>query len=352
MCFSQTGSRQRTAGLLHKTRYLPVTGNLGVHSMLFLLLPALPVNLIVGYSLSSCLAVKKIETDIAELNLNDPQGDHVNQQKLRQTLYDIIFGFESKAGRLFDLVLIYAILISVLAVMLDSVQSISEPYGTKLLAIEWFFTILFTIEYGLRIYSSPNPWAYVRSFYGIVDLLSIIPTYLTFFFPGARSLLVVRLLRVLRIFRVLKLARYMGESNILLRSLAMSRRKILIFFASLLIMATIIGSLMFLIEGPQNGFTSIPTSIYWTIVTITTVGYGDITPLTPLGKALAAMAMLIGYSIIAVPTGIVTSELASEMQRERSTTVCPNCNRGSHERDSQYCRFCGADLPERVSPLA
>lgn len=265
---------------------------------------------------------------------------------LRQKLYDVIFGTESKAGRRFDVVLIGAILISVGAVMLESVEAVSALYGRELIGIEWFFTVVFTIEYGLRIYSSPNRWAYLRSFYGIVDLLSIVPTYLSFFFPGARSLLVIRLLRVLRIFRVLKLSRYMGESNILLRSMTMARRKIAIFFASILVLATIIGSLMFLIEGPENGFTSIPISIYWTVVTVTTVGYGDIIPATPFGKALATMAMLIGYSIIAVPTGIVTAELATEMQRERNTRVCPNCGHAGHERDARYCRFCSAEFPE------
>lgn len=268
-------------------------------------------------------------------------------QSFREKTFEVIFGTDTPAGKLFDLALIWAILFSVLAVILDSVHPLSEAYGSTFLTVEWFFTILFTIEYGLRIYSSPNPWAYVRSFYGIVDLLSILPSYLAFFFPGARSLLVVRLLRVLRIFRILKLMRYVGESNILLRSFALSRRKIFVFFASMLVMATIIGSLMFLIEGPPNGFTSIPTSIYWTIVTITTVGYGDITPLTPFGKTLAAMAMLIGYSIIAVPTGIVTAELAGELQRERDMIICPNCNRGGHERDSEFCRFCGSEFPER-----
>lgn len=276
------------------------------------------------------------------------RGDSVDQPdaRVRDWLYDVIFGTESKAGKRFDLFLIFAILFSVLAVMLDSVASISEDWGTELLAIEWLFTFLFTVEYGLRIYSSPNPLAYVRSFYGIVDLLSIIPTYLAFFFPGARSLLVIRLLRVLRIFRVLKLARYIGESNILLRSLITSRRKVFVFFASVLVLATIIGSLMFLIEGRQNGFTSIPTSIYWTIVTITTVGYGDIIPATAWGKALASVAMLVGYSIIAVPTGIVSAELAVEIQRDRNTIICPNCNHTGHERDARYCRFCGAEFPE------
>lgn len=271
----------------------------------------------------------------------------MNRPRLRQVLYDVVFGTESTMGKRFDILLICAILLSVLAVMLDSVESVSNAYGTELLIVEWFFTVLFTIEYGVRIYISPNSWAYIRSFYGIVDLLSIIPTYLTFFFPGARSLLVIRLLRVLRIFRVLKLARYIGESNILLRSLMTSRRKVFVFFTSILVLTTIIGSLMFLIEGRKNGFTSIPMSIYWTIVTITTVGYGDIVPATPWGKVLSTITMLVGYSIIAVPTGIITAELATELQRDRNLKICPNCGHMGHERDANYCRFCGAPFPDQ-----
>ncbi|MGI1678846.1 MAG: ion transporter [Cellvibrionaceae bacterium] len=267
---------------------------------------------------------------------------------LRKKLYDIIFGTESPAGKRFDLVLIYIIILSVVAVSLDSIGAIASNYKTLLVIAEWAFTIAFTLEYLVRIYCSPKPWAYIRSFYGIVDFLSIIPTYLTFFLPQASYLIVFRLLRVLRIFRVLKLARYIGETNILLRSLAMSRRKVLVFFSSVLVLATIIGSLMFIVEGPENGFTSIPTSIYWSIVTITTVGYGDITPHTVIGKFLAAATMLIGYSIIAVPTGILTAEIASEIQRERNHKVCPNCNHSGHEKDAKYCRVCGVKFIEKT----
>lgn len=267
---------------------------------------------------------------------------------LKKKLYDVIFGTESPAGKRFDLMLITMIVLSVVAVSLDSIDSISADYKTMLFIAEWFFTIAFTLEYFVRIYCSPKPWAYMRSFYGIVDLLSIIPTYLTLFLPQASYFIVVRLLRVLRIFRVLKLARYIGETNILIRSLLMSRRKVFVFFSSVLVLATIIGSLMFIVEGPENGFTSIPTSIYWCIVTITTVGYGDITPHTILGKFLAAATMLIGYSIIAVPTGILTAEIASEMQRERNHKVCPNCNHSGHERDAKYCRKCGVKFIEKT----
>ncbi len=271
-----------------------------------------------------------------------------SNQALRKKLYAIIFGTESPAGKRFDIVLICIIILSVVAVSLDSIDAIAVNYKTLLIVAEWIFTIAFTLEYLVRIYCSPKPWAYIRSFYGVVDFLSIMPTYLTFFLPQASYLIVFRLLRVLRIFRVLKLARYIGETNVLLRSLAMSRRKVLVFFSSVLVLATIIGSLMFIVEGPENGFTSIPTSIYWSIVTITTVGYGDITPHTIIGKFLAAATMLIGYSIIAVPTGILTAEIASEIQRERNHKVCPNCNHSGHERDAKYCRVCGVKFVEKT----
>lgn len=266
------------------------------------------------------------------------------KEGLRGTLYSVIFGTETPAGKHFDMVLIYAIVISVVAVMLDSVGGFAENYHYELLMVEWFFTILFTIEYGLRIYCSPHPWRYVRSFYGIVDLFSILPTYLGFFVVDANNLLVIRLLRILRIFRVLKLIRYLREANVLLRAMLMSRRKILVFFSSVLVLSVIFGSLMFIVEGPAHGFTSIPKSIYWTIVTITTVGYGDITPQTPLGQVVAAMAMLTGYSIIAVPTGILTAELTQEIQRDRISRQCKACLRGGHDHDASHCKFCGAKL--------
>jgi len=263
---------------------------------------------------------------------------------LRETLYTVIFGTETPAGKHFDMVLIYAILISVLAVMLDSVGGFAENYHFELLVVEWFFTILFTIEYGLRIYCSPHPWRYVRSFYGIVDLFSILPSYLGFFVVDANNLLVIRLLRILRIFRILKLIHYLREANVLLRAMLMSRRKILVFFCSVLVLSVIFGSMMFIVEGPEHGFTSIPKSIYWTIVTITTVGYGDITPQSTLGQIVAAMVMLTGYSIIAVPTGILTAELTQEIQRDRLGRQCKACQRGGHDLDAWHCKFCGAKL--------
>lgn len=267
---------------------------------------------------------------------------------LRERLYTIIFGTDTPAGKLFDLVLIYTILFSVVVVILDSVNALSSHYGRYLKWIEWGLTLLFTAEYLLRIYCSPNPWKYVRSFYGIVDLLSILPTYLGLIYTDISYLLIIRLLRVLRVFRVLKLIRYIGEANILARSLLMSRRKILVFFSFVLVLAIIFGSLMFVVEGPANGFTSIPRSVYWTVVTITTVGYGDITPHTILGQLIAALVMLTGYSIIAVPTGIFTAEIAQEMQRQRNLKHCQNCHKSGHEADAEYCRHCGAELPESL----
>ena len=268
----------------------------------------------------------------------------MSQSPLQKKINEIIFGWETPAGRLFDLVLIYAIVVSVVLLMLESVVWIAELYRPELRILEWTFTVIFTLEYGARLYSARNPWRYMCSFYGLVDLLSILPTYLALFVPGANHLLIIRLLRVLRIFRILKLVRYLSEANILGRAMVQSRRKILIFFSTVLVLSTIFGSLMYAIEGPSNGFSSIPKSIYWTIVTITTVGYGDITPQTPLGQVIAALAMLTGYSIIAIPTGILTAELAQEMQRERIGQACKNCNKSGHDRDAVHCKYCGARM--------
>lgn len=268
----------------------------------------------------------------------------MNQQQLREKMHEVIFGTETPWGKRFDEILIMCILLSVIAVMLDSIEWISVPYKPYLTTAEWVFTVLFTIEYLVRIYCSPKPLGYVVSVLGLVDLLSILPTYLSLLLPGASYLMTIRLLRVLRVFRVLKLVRFMSEENILVRSVLLARRKVIVFFVSVLVMSTVIGSVMFLVEGPANGYTNIPKSIYWTIVTITTVGYGDISPQTTMGQFIASFAMLLGYSIIAVPTGILTAELAQEMQRERDHRSCPNCGRGGHDRDSTYCRYCGVRL--------
>lgn len=269
------------------------------------------------------------------------------QETARQYLYRVIFGTDTPAGKGFDLVLIYCIFISVGVVMLDSLQVFSESYGPYLLAAEWVFTLLFTLEYGVRIYCSPKRWRYITSFYGVIDLLAILPTYLGLIFGGANYLTVIRLLRVLRIFRVLKLIRYLEEANLLMRAIAASRRKILVFFATVAVIATVFGALMFVVEGPEHGFTSIPVSVYWTIVTITTVGYGDIIPQTTLGKIIASLAMLTGYSIIAVPTGLLTAELNQELTRERNKMICTGCGAVGHERDAKHCKYCGETLPEK-----
>ena len=273
-----------------------------------------------------------------------PSSQGPEKSTLRQTLYDIIFGTETPAGKFFDVALIYVIILSVSLLMLDSVAEVKLRFSESLFFFEWFFTIIFTIEYGVRIYCSPNRWAYIRSFYGVIDLLSTIPSYLSLFIPGANYLLIFRLLRVLRIFRVLKLVRYLSEANSLIRTMYQIRRKIIVFFFVVLNLAVIFGSLMYIVEGPNNGFTSIPKSIYWTIVTITTVGYGDITPHTILGQIIASLAMLTGYSIIAVPTGIFTAELAHEMSRARNMIFCPNCGKQGHEKAALYCDKCSGKL--------
>ncbi|MEZ5529920.1 MAG: ion transporter [Porticoccaceae bacterium] len=265
-------------------------------------------------------------------------------QYLRQELYRIIFGTDTPAGQRFDIFLIYAILISVLAVILNTVDALSSRYATTFFAVEWVFTGIFTIEYALRIFCSPNRRRYLFSFYGIIDLISIIPSYLALVVTGAHYLMIIRLVRVLRIFRVLKLVRYLSEADVLIRSLYQARRKISVFFFAVLVLSTLFGCLMYVVEGPDNGFSSIPISIYWTIVTITTVGYGDITPHTVVGQFISTLAMLTGYSIIAIPTGIITAELASEIQREKSLYPCPNCVKAGHDRDAVHCKWCGAYL--------
>jgi len=276
--------------------------------------------------------------------MNEPSSPEKTNATLREQLYDIIFGTETPAGKLFDIVLIYFIILSVGLLMLDSVAGVRLRIGDYMGYLEWFFTIIFTMEYITRVYCSPNRWSYIRSFYGVIDLLSTLPSYLSLFIPGANYLLIFRLLRVLRIFRVLKLVRYLTEANSLIRTMYQIRRKIIVFFFVVLNLAVIFGSLMFIVEGPENGFTSIPKSIYWTIVTITTVGYGDITPHTILGQIIASLAMLTGYSIIAVPTGIFTAELAHEMSRERNLIFCPNCGKQGHDKIAHYCDRCGSKV--------
>jgi voltage-gated potassium channel len=262
----------------------------------------------------------------------------------RQQLHEVIFGAETTAGKTFDVLLIISILVSVVIVMLDSVHTISTAHGELLYRLEWFFTILFTVEYLLRLVCVNQPLRYAASFFGVIDLLAIIPTYLSLFLPGSQFLLVIRILRVLRIFRVLKLAKYLGEANLLLRALRASSRKITVFLFTVLILVIVFGALIYLIEGEKNGFTSIPRSIYWAIVTMTTVGYGDISPKTSLGQALASMVMIIGYSIIAVPTGIVTAEITHRYKKNISTRSCPGCGASDHDDAADYCQHCGTEM--------
>lgn len=262
---------------------------------------------------------------------------------LASRLHNIIFEADTPAGRWFDIALIGTIVASVFVVMLDSVGSIRVQYHKVLVLFELGFTLLFTCEYLLRIYCVRRPFAYIFSFYGIIDLLSILPTWLAIIIPNTQYLIVLRLLRVLRIFRVLKLAPYISESAQLVIALRASRRKITIFFFFVLTLATLFGALLYVIEGEKNGFTSIPRSIYWAIVTLTTVGYGDISPRTNLGQGIASFVMVLGYSILAVPTGIVSAEMMRTRQAEPERS-CPQCEKGGHTPDAQYCKFCAAEL--------
>ncbi len=256
----------------------------------------------------------------------------------------VIFEANTPAGKAFDVGLIICIIASVLAVMLDSVPWIHSRFGEEFYIAEWFFTILFTIEYGLRLWCIQNTALYARSFYGIIDLLGIIPTYLSLFVAGTQYLLVIRVLRVLRVFRVLRMVRYVGEAELLVQALRASSRKIIVFISTVVALVIIFGSLMYLIEGEEHGFTSIPKSIYWAIITLTTVGYGDIAPVTPLGQGLASFIMIMGYGIIAVPTGIVTLELSEASRRSANTRTCPACSAEGHTREATYCWRCGEHL--------
>lgn len=269
-----------------------------------------------------------------------------DQSHLRKTLNSVIFGTTTPAGKLFDLWLIAAILVSVAIVVLDSVVALSDFYHRLFSMMEWFFTFLFTIEYLTRIYCHPNRWRYIKSFWGLIDFISILPSYLTLFFVGTSYLAVIRLARVIRIFRVLELFQYTTEIRTLSHSLAYSRKKMLIFCVALLILTVFFGALMYAVEGAENGFTSIPKSMYWAIVTLTTVGYGDISPQTPLGQALSSIIMLTGYSmIIIVPTTIIVGELGKEADNQKKSISCPECGKVGHDIDARFCRSCGGELP-------
>lgn len=258
-------------------------------------------------------------------------------------LHEVIFEADTRAGKWFDIILLIAILLSVATVMLESVNSIANVYGTELRIIEWTFTIFFTIEYFARIFSLGKPLKYVFSFYGIIDLISLIPTYLGLFVAGTHTLTVIRSIRLLRVFRILKLVQFIGEANVLMKALKASRAKITVFLFAVLSLTFILGTVMYLIESPESGFTSIPRSIYWAIVTLTTVGYGDITPETVLGQTLASLIMIIGYAIIAVPTGIVGAEL-SKADTSSNTQSCPQCSLEGHDDDAKFCKYCSAEL--------
>lgn len=273
----------------------------------------------------------------------------INRQKetlsgWRLKTHEIIYEAETPEGKYFDLLLIACIIGSLFCVVLESVESIATQYGPLLLALEKAFTVLFTIEYLLRLWSVVRPLRYATSFFGVIDLLAVLPSYLSSFIPGTRYFLVIRSLRLLRVFRVLKLARYMDEGHLLMHALTASRVKISVFFFTVLNLVVIIASLMYVVEGAENGFTSIPTSMYWTVVTLTTVGYGDISPQTPLGKGLAMVVMMLGYSIIAVPTGIVTAEIALASSAKRPTRHCPSCSTNDHLPGARFCSHCGALL--------
>ncbi|MGY6274869.1 ion transporter [Methylomonas sp. MgM2] len=273
----------------------------------------------------------------------------------REKLNEVIFGSESPAGRNFDIILIVMIFLSALVVMLDSVEDFSRRHADWLSILEWVFTLLFTVEYLLRLLCVRYPWLYIRSFYGVVDLLSILPSYVGLLLPGVEYTMVVRILRLLRIFRVLKLSEYLNEANMLMVALVNSRWKIMVFLYTVLTLVVICGALMYVIEGKDAGFTSIPRSMYWAIVTLTTVGYGDIAPQTTLGQIAASVIMIMGYGIIAVPTGIYGAELFKTVQQSGiSNEACPDCGAIGHDIDANFCKYCGRnleDLPSHKKPL-
>jgi len=262
---------------------------------------------------------------------------------MRERLRSIIFESDTPAGRRFDVWLIVVILLSIVVVMLESVGEVDQRVGTYLRVLEWFITISFTVEYAVRLWISRKPLAYVFSFFGIIDLLSILPTYLSLFIPGGQVLVVLRAVRLLRIFRILGMFTYVREAKLLLLSLAASRHRIIVFMLAVLAMVTVFGTIMYMVEPKEAGFTSIPRSIYWAIVTLTTVGYGDIAPVTWLGQTIASGIMILGYAIIAIPTGIVTVEMARQ-SRNSAQLTCASCSARDHASDARYCRLCGSAL--------
>lgn len=264
----------------------------------------------------------------------------------RSRWYTIIFESDTKSGRRFDILLLIAIFGSLLVIMLETVPGITEKYPDVFESLEWFFTILFSIEYLVRLRIVNRPWSYAFSFYGIIDLISVLPSYLAIFLGGAQYFIVIRSLRLLRVFRVLKMVRFIGEANVLSDALKASRHKIAVFIIAVVCMTFIMGTVMYMVEGPEHGFSSIPISIYWCIVTLTTVGYGDISPETPLGQLIASIIMILGYGIIAVPTGILTSELNKQAKEENKVPIksCSVCNKTDIPIKAHYCYNCGEDI--------
>ncbi len=273
-----------------------------------------------------------------------------NPEKIRRRLHEIIYEADTPEGKLFDILLLFLIIISIVAVMLESVAGIKFKYGNTLEIIEWILTIFFTLEYIGRIISVRRPLKYILSFYGIIDLLATLPSYIDLLFPGLHFLLSLRAVRLLRVFRILKLVNFVGAGNSLILALKKSRTKIAVFLYTVVVMCIILGTIMYMVEGPENGFSSIPISIYWTIVTLTTVGFGDITPQTALGQFISVIIMILGYGIIAVPTGLVTAQLMSnDNDVADNTQVCPNCAKENHRNDAEFCYHCGSHLHKNPS---
>ena len=264
---------------------------------------------------------------------------------LKSRLYEIVFESDTPAGKTYDIGLLTCIVTSVIVVALESISTLKSEFDRWLYILEWFFTIIFTIDYIARLWIVKSKKQYFFSFFGIIDLLSILPTYLGLFLVGAQSLMVIRSIRLLRIFRIFKLTRYVGEGQNLAQALRLSRPKIIVFLVTISTSVIITGTVMYMVEGPEHGFTSIPKSIYWAIVTMTTVGYGDLAPQTALGQTLASFIMILGYGIIAVPTGIVSAEMVALKHKEKITTqVCPHCLKEGHDHDAVFCKYCGGNL--------
>lgn len=267
-------------------------------------------------------------------------------EKLKRNIYKIIFEADTPPGKLFDILLIWSILISVALVIVESVHEYNAKYQIIFTAGEWLFTIIFTLEYILRIYVIRRKKAYIFSLFGIVDLLAVLPTYLSLVFPGTQYMMVIRIIRLMRVFRIFKLTGFIAEANVLTQALRASSRKIMVFLSSIAVLVVVIGAAMYVIEGPKYGFKDIPTSIYWAVVTLTTVGYGDISPQTTVGQFFASIVMVLGYSIIAVPTGIMTAELSNfhKKKSKPTTQVCHECLKEGHDDDASYCKYCGTEI--------